>query len=181
MFYNDLKDPDLITRLNKVVAALGLRNESTDLVLDLQVIENHIPNLLQICSLVPYLNNWRTFTVIGGSFSKDLTNFSVGQHRHPRLEWQMWKNLVGNSKFRKPSFGDYTTQHGIYIPTPERPNFSASIRYTCNDYWVIMRGEGVFHDGSQALHNGQPMLNCYVLDLNFVEEPLVRVMHILKG
>lgn len=44
------------------------------------------------------------------------------------------------------ALGDYTIQHGVYYPPPERANFSASIRYASDDHWVIMRGESVFKD-----------------------------------
>ena len=144
----EFRSTDLEERLGKLINELGVSNATVDLIVDLQVIENHVPSLTRICSLVPFVDQWRTFTVIGGAFPKDLTKFSVGRHEHPRLEWQMWRNGIETPLPRQPSFGDYTTQHGIYVPTPPRPNFSASIRYTCDDYWLVMRGEGVFHEGS---------------------------------
>ena len=49
---------------------------------------------------------------------------------------------------RRATFADYTTQHAIFAEPPRRANFSASIRYTSTDDWVIMRGEGVFNDDS---------------------------------
>jgi hypothetical protein len=42
-----------------------------------------------------------------------------------------------------PSFGDYTIQHPIFYEPVEGANVSASIRYTSEAYWVVMRGEGL--------------------------------------
>jgi hypothetical protein len=48
---------------------------------------------------------------------------------------------------RVPSFGDYTIQHGIYEEREGKHfNFSASIRYTTPDGWLVMRGEGVLNE-----------------------------------
>jgi hypothetical protein len=47
---------------------------------------------------------------------------------------------------RIPAFGDYTIQYPFYEPPPDRCTFSASIRYTSDDYWLIMRGENVFNE-----------------------------------
>jgi hypothetical protein len=45
---------------------------------------------------------------------------------------------------RIPSFGDYTIQHGVFEEHEGKHfNFSASLRYTADEYWVVMRGEGV--------------------------------------
>jgi hypothetical protein len=120
----DFRYVDLEKRLARLTNGLGVSLAMMDLIVDLQVIEDHVPSMTRICSLVPFVDRWRTFTVIGGAFPKDLTGFSVGQHHHPRLEWQMWRNGIETPLPRQAIFGDYTTQHGIYVPTPPRPNFS---------------------------------------------------------
>ncbi|MCX6619413.1 MAG: hypothetical protein NTZ98_25375, partial [Acidobacteria bacterium] len=85
-----------------------------------------------------------------GAFPPDLQGVPVGQQLLPRLEWQAWRTQVsqGGRLQRQPAFADYAIQHPIYAEPPERANFSASIRYTLEKDWLIMRGEGVFHDGS---------------------------------
>jgi hypothetical protein len=44
---------------------------------------------------------------------------------------------------RQANYGDYTIQYGMFPKPLNDANFSASIRYTADDYWVIMRGESV--------------------------------------
>ncbi len=45
-----------------------------------------------------------------------------------------------------PAYGDYTVQHPVFRGPGFGLNFSASIRYTAEDDFVIMRGEGVRND-----------------------------------
>lgn len=106
--------------------------------------------LINLESAIPTLNAWKTFTVASGAFPQDLQGFSIGQHLLPRADWRVWlRHVTARPRtLRLPSYGDYTIQWGYFAEPPERANFSASIRYTSSDDWVIMRGEGVFHDGS---------------------------------
>lgn len=64
-------------------------------------------------------------------------------------EWKQWAAEITNSADlpRRPSFGDYTIQHPIYREPVEGANPSASIRYTSETYWVIMRGAGLRNSG----------------------------------
>jgi hypothetical protein len=107
------------------------------------------PPIEGICRQVPELSEWRTFTIAIGHFPKDLTGFPVGEHLLPRLDWRYWRDQVTSSQGlpRIPSYGDYTIQHPVFGEPPAFPNFSASIRYTTTEDWVIMRGEGVRNVG----------------------------------
>jgi hypothetical protein len=51
--------------------------------------------------------------------------------------------MSNGSLLRHATFGDYTIQNGAFLEPPSRPNISASIRYTTDENWVIMRGEGL--------------------------------------
>jgi hypothetical protein len=48
---------------------------------------------------------------------------------------------------RCPLFGDYTIQRAVYTEPPAFANFSASIRYTAREDWIVIRGEGVRNAG----------------------------------
>ena len=92
------------------------------------------------------LREWRSLSVIAGSFPKDLSAFPKnGQYTQQRLDWLSWLYQVNRRPplQRLPTFGDYTIQHPFFSEPPRHMNFSASIRYTSGDYWVVMRGEGV--------------------------------------
>ncbi len=45
---------------------------------------------------------------------------------------------------RIPIYSDYAIQHALYLKRKGRSRYSASIRYTAEDCWIIMRGEDVF-------------------------------------
>lgn len=140
--------PAFQVELKALLSSLPTKS-GVDLILDFGVITSTIPSLPIILDRVGSLNLWRTFSILTGSFPKDLSGFRPGQHRLERIDWTWWKNqyLSAPKLVRVPSFGDYTTQHGKFSDPPPRANFSASIRYTSENHWIIMRGEGVFTDG----------------------------------
>jgi hypothetical protein len=84
-----------------------------------------------------YLSGWSDRTVF-------LARGEI--HRLRRFEWPQWRNLdswVG----RRPAFGDYTIQHVNFKEPVPVPNVSASIRYTIENEFFVMRGEGVLNEG----------------------------------
>lgn len=150
LFRPQLAQPTLRRDLSELLSRLSVGCSQADLVLDCEHVEGCRPDFITSVGSVPRLCEWRTLTLASGAFPLDLTAFTVGEHTLARLDWRGWCRVIrdAGSRERRPSYGDYTIQHAIYREPPERPNFSASIRYTADDYWVIMRGEGVFHDGS---------------------------------
>ena len=79
-------------------------------------------------------------------------------------DWLFWHDqvLALPPGTRRPTFGDYTIQHPIYKEPLENPNPSASIRYTHSEYWVIMRGERLYHKGrpGHAQYPAEAQLLC---------------------
>lgn len=141
---DDIQRPSFQNNLEHLLSYLGLRPEEVDLLVDYQVIENSSPSYVSVCNRLPNLQRWRTFTISSGAFPVNLSGFEKNsQHELPRLDWLTWRNQVLQSLPRRPSYSDYTIQHGIYSEPPRGANFSASIRYTTEEFWVIMRGEGV--------------------------------------
>ena len=116
--------------------------ENVDLIIDFQLLTSISQEYQNCYAQIPKLNSWRTVTFIGGAFPVDLSDLEVGDHKLPRYEWLSWGNLVKSITYsRKPTFGDYTIQHPIYARPPKFANFSASIRYTCEKDWFVLRGE----------------------------------------
>lgn len=132
----------LHVELPAILAALGISAENVDLVIDLSTCptqQSHAALRTQI----PFLAKWRTWTVIAGVFPVDLTEFSASQqvHYHPRIEWTHFlSEIAAGGNARRPTFGDFTTQHGRYLPSPAIAG-SASLRYALSDRWLILRGE----------------------------------------
>jgi hypothetical protein len=146
---DDLTQNRLPDRLYELLSILSTDPSAVDLLVDLGTYDEDCPTFQWICRQLPDLFHWRTFTIVMGSFPKDLTGFKVGQHLLPRWEWKYWRDQVMGREWlpRAPTFGDYTIQHPVFSEPPAMASFSASIRYTTTEDWVIMRGESVFKDG----------------------------------
>lgn len=149
LYPRNLVSSSLADDLSGLLTKLALRPDEVDLLVDYQLISDFAMPYTMLCSRIPYLSQWRTFTVMSGAFSRDLTEYQKnGQYIRYRDDWLFWQAQVVSSLPRRPAYGDYSIQYALYIEPPERANVSASIRYTTNDYWVIMRGEGLFNEGS---------------------------------
>ena len=140
----------LIDKVDRLIDIVGIKHDNVDLIVDYKLINEGQLKFNYLIQTIPSIREWRTLTVIMGAFPKDLSDFELGEHLHPRQDWQCWlKEVASNSHLdRLPAFGDYTIQYPIYSEPPERANVSASIRYASDSAWVIMRGEGLFHDNS---------------------------------
>jgi hypothetical protein len=145
----DLVSGGLTRKISNWISIHETDASKVHLVLDLRILDSSDQGYLQFYSNIPLLDEWNTVTIVGGSFPKDLQEFPVGEHLLPRTEWDYWKQLVRGRLVRTPTFGDYATLHP-YLQTPfPGMNVSASIRYTTDDHWLVMRGEGLLNkDGA---------------------------------
>jgi hypothetical protein len=136
---NDLKTPvgDLLEKMN-------LTERSVDLLIDYGRLEEEHAAVRDLLERIPNLQLWRSLTVASGAFPKDLQSFRPGAHLITRADWLNWRSqVVGQKLPRKPSFADYSIQYGEYVEPVDNCNPSASIRYTLDDQWLIMRGEAL--------------------------------------
>jgi len=145
LFPEDLRSPSMSNDITGLLNHLRLPPEKTDLVVDYRIISQFNPPFSKLCTRLPALERWRTFTLVSGAFCQDLSDFEKNrQHTWSRDDWISWKRQISEEDLpRYPTYGDYTVQYPLLVPPPEFPNVSASIRYTAEDYWVIMRGEGM--------------------------------------
>ena len=146
-----LRAPHAARGLGDLIRYLGLDLGSVDIIVEYGLVGAGDPSFSYVCHQLPGIRRWRTFTILGGSFPPDLMGFKKpGQYEVQREEWKRWAAEVTNSAGlpRRPSFGDYTIQHPIYHEPVDGANPSASIHYTSDTYWVIMRGEGLRTPGS---------------------------------
>jgi hypothetical protein len=161
----DLQRTSLSNDADALLGYFNLAPEEVDLLIDWKTLQGFGPDFTALCNHLPHLPRWRTFTFASGAFPMNLTGFSVGRHEQKRWDWITWRDQVAkpSSHLRIPTYGDYTIQHPIYIVHEPGTilNPSASIRYTCEDYWIIMRGEGLYHKGSPG-HEQYPA-NAYLL------------------
>jgi hypothetical protein len=144
VFRLDLVDPALLAKnIKAFLAASGVSEKDTDLLIDLKNTDEECQKLTELCTRIPNIAKWRTFTVASGAFPPDLTDLSVDLHFKDRADWNAWFGQRKKNLVRKPSFADYTIQHPIYKEPVRGSNPSASIRYTLKTRWLIMRGQAL--------------------------------------
>jgi len=139
---------DNIDSINKI---LKIQLGEIHLVLDINA-PNFVPldgfmKLLEtLIKRIPYLKEWRTFSIIGTSFPETMGGIKEGIEFLPRYEWQLYQKLIRKlrkEKIRIPTFGDYGIQHPNILQLDMRlVNPSANIRYTTEDRWMIVKGKG---------------------------------------
>jgi len=143
----DIKRPTLAEDINTLLTFLELSPELVDLIVDFQITDQSAPTFNALCRLIPNINRWRNFIVASGAFPEDLSGLQKNDiHRIGRTDWISWRDQVATKPPipRIPIYSDYTIQHALYLKRIGRAHYSASIRYTGEDYWIIMRGEDVF-------------------------------------
>jgi len=145
--HSDVRHEDCLQRIRDLLGNAGTTPEQVDLILDYESYENEAPEIGAVLRELPFLHSWRSLTVARGAFPKDLQGFNPGMHVIPRSDWLAWKQDVLNPRLsRKPAFADYTIQYGRYEEPPDNANPSASIRYTLDEQWLVLRGEGIFNE-----------------------------------
>lgn len=148
----DIERPTLAKDINNVLSFLKLMPEAVDLLVDFQIVDHDhsAPTFTTLCERIPNIHKWRNFIVASGAFPKDLSRLEKNRiHRLERLDWVLWRDqaIAGPPVTRLPNYSDYTIQYPLNLDRTGPSNYSASIRYTADHYWVIMRGEGVFNEG----------------------------------
>lgn len=142
---SNFNEKTLAQDIDNFVSKNKLAIKDIDLLIDFKIIDEKISceSLIDKINSIPHLDKWRTFIVAGGAFPRDLSHLEKhNQHNISRADWLIWNKLIQKLK-RQPSFADYTIQYPIYSPQNTASNPSASIRYTADDNWVIVRGEGL--------------------------------------
>jgi hypothetical protein len=138
--------------VDELISSLKASVKECDLILDLDA-PNFIPlegfaSVIQnIIKRLPYMNEWRTFTILGTSFPESMGGFKEGAVIIPRYEWQLYKILIANflkAGLRLPTFADYGISHPkVYKIDMRLVKPYATIRYTIDDNWYIIKGKNV--------------------------------------
>ncbi len=147
---SDLSSSSLQDDLRQLVESAKRRTENVDLLLDFGSMTDGT-SMQRTAELVARSARWKSATIIGGSFPTDLTGLAKNnQHLLPRAEWLAWESIDRRAIGSRCGFGDYTVVAAEFTEPPPKANFSASIRYTAQRDFVVMRGEGVFNDEGQG-------------------------------
>jgi len=141
LFRNDFEKASFQDNIKDFLTEYELSEDDVDIVIDFQITDSKCLEMGNYVGKLPDISRWRTLTVVSGTFPKDLSQLSPDMHFIDRSDFIYWVNQVNSDGLsRKPAFGDYTIQHPIFIEPAPGANPSASIRYTTNDKWLIMRG-----------------------------------------
>jgi hypothetical protein len=147
--------------VDSLLSTLEIQSVGCDFILDLGSpnfvpIEGFVKIIKNIVTKLPYLNNWRTFTILGTSFPESMGGIKKGGEVISRYEWQLYKVLINNfrmASLRLPSFGDYAIIHPKDLELDWRVvKSSATIRYTIDDCWYIVKGENIRDYGHEQYH-----------------------------
>jgi hypothetical protein len=149
--------------IDQTLAQLGATRHQAHLILDFGYIAGSGMNFAAWFRNIPGLEEWKSVTVIAGTFPKDLTAFEPNEeYSLERGEWSSWCDLI-HSVETPVAFGDYTVQHPFFEEREGKGfNFSASIRYTTPSGYLVFRGEGVQNPDGPGYQQylGQATLLC---------------------
>jgi hypothetical protein len=99
------------------------------------------------------IEKFRSITVAASAFPENLSDINsddIGVLK--RKEWGVWLRIVKSMK-RDINFGDYAISHpDPFDMDPKFMRMSASIRYTINDDWLIVKGKNVREYGFGQYH-----------------------------
>lgn len=158
---SDILGLNFSAQLRKMLGTLSTKVEDVDLLVDYGVYDPEAASIVDLFAKLPHLTRWRSVIVSRGAFPKDLQGFNPGTHIIRRGDWLSWKQEISKKPIaRQPSFSDYTIQYGQYREPVDNANPSASIRYTLDEEWLILRGEGIFNEDGpgRAQWNANAML-----------------------
>jgi hypothetical protein len=147
---------NIVALLETLIQQCDAGVDQCDFILDVgapnfEPIEGFAGLLETLIGRLPHLNKWRSFALIGTSFPGSMAEVRLGPSTHPRNEWRLYKLLVSRLKasgVRIPTFGDY----GISYPEVLSIDWRhvkpyASVRYTIDDRWLIVKGPNVRDHG----------------------------------
>ena len=148
----DFEGGYLAANLNSFLSGNNLTPDRVDLIVDLGPVYSLITAGVMALTRafladVPNKSKWRTLTVTGSAFPLSMgvvdRNSSL---RVPRSEWIAWRDGLYNHRAelkRLPTFSDSAIQHPVGVEDfdPRFMQISATIRYTSNDDWLLVKGE----------------------------------------
>ncbi|MGN6265391.1 MAG: beta family protein [Ginsengibacter sp.] len=149
---NDITSPDFEDNMQELLDKIDLSPKACHMIFDLHNADftntdDFSDGIIQVLSGFPNFNEWKSFTVCGGSFPS--TNLiKVGVNQIPRNEWKLYKELIKKLKIesfdRKLNYGDYSiVAPGHFEFDPTKMSRSANIRYTHDDIWYVVKGKAL--------------------------------------
>ncbi|HEY1936521.1 MAG TPA: beta family protein [Candidatus Angelobacter sp.] len=144
-------EEQMLTTLEQVSVSIA----NTDLILDLRSIieprQIDVDSVIRLVESIPRLRQWRSFTITATSFPENLAGLPPSDSSIlERTEWNLWLDLLRRRRelSRRPTFGDYAISHPEPSEVdPRIMSASASIRYTADQSWLVLKGRSLRKNG----------------------------------
>jgi hypothetical protein len=91
LFFGELDDFDLDTAIQDRLAAIRLRPEDIDLLVDLEALRHPVGRAVHAALLELSGREWRSITAASGAFPQSLAAYRLGVHRLPRVKSAFWR------------------------------------------------------------------------------------------
>jgi hypothetical protein len=135
------------------MATHRLNHAQVDLIVDLgtvdQMVQDGVSALANaFLDAIPNRRLWRTLTLSGCGFPLSMGVVGRESHKHvERTEWRMWRDCMHANRRtmeRLPTYSDCGIQHtkGVEGFDPIKMQASATIRYTTEQDWLLIKGIG---------------------------------------
>ncbi len=100
-------------------------------------------SVYEVTQKITRLKEWRAVILGAGAFPKDLSECKNDADNYfDRWDWRNWSLKKANGKNERiPTFADYAIRHPIYSQQLLLYRGSASIKYTLEDKWLVMKGK----------------------------------------
>lgn len=138
--------------LAQLLTDIGLTEGTVDLVIDAaqHVLPTPVMSTVVVATIGAIMNisAWRSLTLAAGSFPESLAALTVGTQIIPRNCLTLWTTVRAASPARLPRLGDYAIIHPEPLEVAGFMNPSASVKYTVDQGWLILRGQGTRTRGS---------------------------------
>jgi hypothetical protein len=147
--------PNLEEQMLATLEQVSVPVASADLLLDLRSIiapkQIDVDSVIELVESIPRLRQWRSFTLTATSFPENLVGLPPSDSSIiGRAEWSLWLDLRRRRRelSRHPTFGDYAISHSESSEVdPRIMSASASIRYTTDQSWLVLKGRSLRKNG----------------------------------
>lgn len=149
--FEDIARSDVSVRIEAMSDYLDTAIHNIDIVVDMGSPNFHplstFSNALHVALSKIEQSSWcRSLCIAASSFPETMGALHRGSQRLERSEWLLYKAFMAKAggKYDHLRFGDYAIAHPV-LPAQDmrllRP--SASLRYSINDAWFIVKGKNV--------------------------------------
>lgn len=146
------EEVDIDEEIERLLDSSGATESTSDLVLDLEDLGPEASRAVLVArsvfSMISGHHSWRRIILAAASFPEDLSEVNAATITTlPRREWELWRTIQRRPKLLpRPDliFGDYVISHPVQKELdPRTMRMSASIRYTTEENWLVVKGRNV--------------------------------------